>query len=182
MGKNLLNYRKDFVFQIRVIKKNVLFKNLSYLNFNFIGPFGFQDLFLSNKFFCSISGEKILLREQKLNSILNAFDLIICGICCGFFSRFNTIGYNYRIKSSFKFSYLYVFVGHFYSILLKFPRTVKIFRRKRFFTVFGTNFLDFKFIISYIRHLRDLYPYKTRGFVFRDESVSLKRGKKLKVK
>lgn len=187
--KNVLTFNKDNVFRILLKMRFVVIGSQRFLQLYFIGPIGYQFMFISLKIFqkssflnnpCII--RNFYIRRDSLFFLINGLNLTLFGICCGYFNRFVTIGYNYRIKSSFAHSYLFIFLGHRYSLALKFPDSVRIFRKKRSFTIFGTNFIEFNFIVDYVRHLRDLFPYKNRGFLIRKEVVSLKRGKKVKFK
>ena len=121
-----------------------------------------------------------LVRNTCLNFINTSFKMLVLGVVSGWFLHFVLTGYNYRLKSSFFNSFLLVYLGFFYSCLFKLPNSIKVFRRKRAFIIFSNNLLDFNFTVRYLRHLRDLFPYKIRGLTLKKEVVRLKKGKKVK--
>lgn len=174
--------KKDAVFKVNFNTFFFIKKNRKYQCLNFKGPLGDQKIQISFRVIKTVNQKKFLLRYRAFSKLINTFGVLLFGICCGYFNRFKIEGYNYRVKSSFSNAYILLFVGHRYSILLKFPTSIKIFPRKRAFTVFGTNFIEVNYVLDYIRHLRDLFPYKKRGFVLTKENISLKRGKKEKFK
>jgi len=96
----------------------------------------------------------------------------------GYFRRFSVIGYNYRIKAFKKKRYFILKIGYFYKIVLKVPKLIKVLSRKRSFMLIGTNKIIFDSFTDYIRNLRNLYPYKKKGFTYRNEYFKLKKGKK----
>lgn len=121
-----------------------------------------------------------LIRSSMIYYLNNSFNIISFGITSGWFLYFVLAGYNYKLKSSFFNCFLLIYLGFFYSFLFKFPQSIKIFKRKRGFILFSSNLLDFNFTVHYLRHLRDLYPYKKRGLVLNNEVFKLKQGKKVK--
>jgi ribosomal protein L6P/L9E len=96
----------------------------------------------------------------------------------GHHRRFMVVGYNYRIKPFKKRRYLMLKIGYFYRIIMKIPDSLKICPKKRFSVIIGTNRIIFDSSVDYIRNLRNLYPYKKKGFVYRNEYVRIKKGKK----
>lgn len=170
--KSSIFFFKLFFFKGQSLTK----KNVFFIFFKVIGFFGMQNFLI----YFFLFKHFLVLRTVALSLFLNSVNLIFYGVSSGWFMHFILFGYNYRLKSSFFGSFLLLYLGFFYSLLFKFPSSVKIFRRKRAFLIFSTNLLDFNFTVSYLRHLRDLYPYKSRGLIFNRETFKFKQGKKVK--
>ena len=77
-----------------------------------------SEFFEYNNFDLGLGRGLMLVRGCTLGSLVRAFDAAFFGLSCGYFLRFGVIGYNYRLKTSFLQSYMLLFVGHFFSILV----------------------------------------------------------------
>jgi len=101
------------------------------------------------------------------------------GICFAWLVNFGIDGYHFRafltkIKKLKKFAILF-HLGFFYNVMLLFPKNIKIYWKKRSFKLRGSCLFELVLISSYIRMIRNLFPYKIKGFVY-DNLLTKKPG------
>lgn len=190
--QSTFSFFRSVLFPLRVAVGDCVLRGCLFRWYKVRGHFGFEYIYVRSELLtvqcCNYKEigipfkQVLFVRQPVLRLFIRAFDAVFYGLNCGYFLRLGIIGYNYRLRTSHSQSYMFFFLGHFFSILIRLPSTVRVFRRKRNFIIFGINLLDFNYTVDYVRHLRDLYPYKTRGFSLLREVVPLKRGKKVKFK
>lgn len=146
----------------------------------FGGIRGTECVKLTNKLVIFISERCFVLRYNYLNLFRKFLFYIISGIVFGWIIQFNIVGYHYTLRFSMKKKYLKINLGFRYKIFLVLPSSIMIFGEKRKFALVGSNFIELHELANYIRCLRNLLPYKLKGFCFLDEQIKLKQGKKLK--
>lgn len=120
------------------------------------------------------------IKSNYINLFKRFLFYAISGIIFGWIVQFNIIGYHYTLRFSAKKRYLRINLGFRYKIFLILPSSIVIYGEKRKFALVGSNFIELHALAMYIRSLRNLLPYKLKGFCFLDEHVKLKQGKKLK--
>lgn len=128
----------------------------------------------------------IVDRSSFVKNIKN-FRNLLFDLIFGWFVRFRTIGYHYTARLYYRRNlkktgqaFVLFRLGFFYKVLIKLPASVKLYWRKRFFTLKGNNFHELFLLSNYIRFVRNLFPYKSKGFTFDNENFPLKTGKKSK--
>jgi len=141
---------------------------------------GVECMKLNNNIVIFISGQSLGLKHNYVNLFKKFLFYIVSGIVFGWIIQFNIIGYHYTLRFSVRKKYLKINLGFRYKIFLVLPPSITILGEKRKFALVGLNFIELYELANYIRSLRNLLPYKLKGFCFLDEQVKLKQGKKLK--
>lgn len=172
---NFFNIQKS-IFCINF--KFFLIKKTFFIVFFFESSLGYKSFLISN--FVLVDKNRFLLRFNRLSQFFRTLDRSVFGILFGWFTKLLLLGYNYKIKTSSTSKFLLVFLGFFYSFLIYIPKSISVFIKNRVLTICGNCLLDFNFFVFFLRNLRDLYPYKTRGLVFSGESFVFKKTKRLK--
>jgi len=161
------------------VKINWQFDKITNVLF-FGGVRGAECVKLNNKIVIFISERCLILKYNYINLFKKFLFYIISGIVFGWTIQFNIVGYHYTLRFSVKKKYLKINLGFRYKIFLVLPSSITIFGEKRRFALVGSNFIELHELANYIRSLRNLLPYKLKGFCFLNEQVKLKQGKKLK--
>lgn len=132
-----------------------------------------------------------IFKRKWFHLFLTSFYSSLRGLNRPFTMRFTTIGYNFKImilrrrkvltkrRRERRSSFLLLRIGYCYRFCVKLPKTVWIRRRsRRALTLMGVNSKVFFFVITYLRNLHNLFPYKRKGLAFKDEKMVMKQGKK----
>ena len=123
-------------------------------------------------------GMEFFCRHTRLSILRTLFKKCLFGLNAGYFLRFAVVGYNYKLKAFKRRNLVMLKIGYFYKIIIKVPKLIKVRSKKRLFWVKGTNEIVFRYFVTFLRNLRNLYPYKKKGYALRNEKFKLKKGKK----
>jgi len=130
----------------------------------------------------SLGNLNFLINSTVLNSLRNFIVNFFVGFFFKYIVRFEIVGYHYIIRFSKFNNIMKLKLGFKYRVNLRFPSTIRFINEKRKFVLLGEDFFVLKEISTYIRNLRNLYPYKRKGIVFNIENLKLKVGKKAKLR
>lgn len=166
-----------FFFKFKLVCKN---------NFPFFINY-FDNLFFYryNLFFIPIFFNRatFLFRIEFLKPLITLFKFIIYSTIFGWYVKFNLIGYNFTIKSFLRRGFLRLNLGYSrHKFILKSSKFVKFLtKKKRKISIFSNDFNQLFTIVRYIVQLRNVFPYKIRGFIlFSSVPIVMKQGKKTK--
>jgi hypothetical protein len=188
--------------------KNI--KSFSYNNFFFkfgiCGNFGsfFMFFFSKNLLKMTVSSisQKLLfnlgfvVRKELFQKFFSFLKTAVVGIHFSWMTIFAIEGYHFRtflhyVKSLKQYAVLFK-LGFFYNLLIVFPKSFKIFWKKRLFKLRSSDLLELYNISFYIRMLRNLFPYKVKGIIYDNFNRSkpdyekqlyrFKQGKKAKLR
>jgi hypothetical protein len=180
MEKNIILITKQhrYKFQIKC------HKILNYLNIFVLGFWGEYCLTLSDILAHNKNLNKIYLSRNSIRIFKNMLIKILHILNFNWSSSFELIGYNFDLQKSLKKNIIKFNIGFSkFKILLYFNENLRIFGRKRFFTLFTTSIDSFFKIINFLLYLRNIFPYKKRGIVPSIiPSIWMKPGKKTKYK
>jgi len=137
-------------------------------------------------------GLRFVTLPRYFQFLANTLTLYLTGINFGWGINFFMEGYHFKAVyayiSKLRRSVLFCRMGFFYNLLLCFPRHIKFSWRKRSFFIRGSNFTEFLGVCFYLRMVRNLFPYKIKGFIYDNYFVNktiyekdifpLKKGKK----
>lgn len=172
------------------------------LSFTFFSNLGSFSIFVFIKNVLSLPKHSTLfdlgfiLDVVSLNFLKKLFLLFLNGIRYAWMTIFSIEGYHYRafltkIKK-LKKSVIIFRLGFFYNLMILFSRNIRIYWKKRLFRLRGSNLLELFALSSYIRMVRNLFPYKIKGIIydnlalnkpeFEKEKFGVKPGKKAKVR
>lgn len=107
---------------------------------------------------------------------------MLTGFLFNWIVRFSIVGYHYTLKFSRLKRLVRLKLGFRYRIVLVLPTGIDLIYNKRRFCIVGDNIYKIFEICKYIRNLRNLFPYKSKGFVYVLENLKLKAGKKSKLR
>lgn len=183
-----LNKQKNFIISTRPYFRNIFFsfqclgENFTDSNrcftFKFVTVSNFGAFFfmLTCINFVSVASLKFVFdlgfisRQNVFFEFFNRFKLLILGIRFAWIINFAIEGYHFRafltkLKKMRRFAVLF-HLGFFYNVLLFFPGTIKLFWKKRTFRIRGAILSELIMIAYYIRMIRNLFPYKIKGFIY----------------
>lgn len=177
-------------------------KHVMLLSFTFFSNLGSFSIFVFIKNVLRLPKHSTLfdlgfiLDSVSLNFLKKLFLLFLNGIRYAWMTIFSIEGYHYRafltkIKK-LKKSVIIFRLGFFYNLMILFSRNIRIYWKKRLFRLRGSNLLELFALSSYIRMVRNLFPYKIKGIIydnlalnkpeFEKEKFGVKPGKKAKVR
>ena len=113
-----------------------------------------------------------------LSQLISLIELGLFSTQFRWFCYFTVVGYNYNFRSNRRLGLLSIHVGLFYRIVIIVPKGIKIKVGKRKLFVVGQNLPLIKLFGRFVRNLRNLLPYSTRGIVYRNEKTKFKAVKK----
>lgn len=173
-------------------------KNLFCLQF--FGRFGsfFIFFFVRNIVFCStfLINLGLLLEFNFIKNIEKKICLFLVGIQFAWMTVFSIEGYHFRIfrkrLKKLKRVVLKLRLGFLYRVVIVLPKSLRIFWKKRFFRLRGSDLVMLYMVSMYIRMVRNLFPYKVKGIVYDNYGLSkgdferqvffIKPGKKAKLR
>jgi hypothetical protein len=151
-----------------------LFSNLEMKQFSFI---------LLNRYnFYEICGGIYALKYLVFKRVVHFLFNSVVDLVFSWFVKFSIIGYHYTIRVFKNRQLVKLRMGFKYRIFLVLPRSIQLVVKKRFFTVIGCRLRKLVQFCKYMRNLRNLFPYKSKGLVFISEKLRLKPGKKSKLR
>lgn len=193
---------KRLVFlHVKSLDKKKEIKKVILLKFSFFSNLGAFSIFVFVKNILALPKNFLfdlgfVVDQHVLLFLKKMFLLFLDGIRYAWMTIFSIEGYHYRafltkIKR-LKKSVIIFRLGFFYNLMILFSRNIKIYWRKRLFRLRGSNLLELFAISSYIRLVRNLFPYKIKGIIydnyvlnkadFEKEKFGVKPGKKAKVR
>lgn len=168
-------YFRNLFFNLKLFGKGLLkSENLFFLKFSSFSKFGSfmfflisQNIFFNKEYVFNIGS---IIGYEFFNEFLKRFKFFSMGIQYAWLVNFAIEGYHFRafltkIKSLRKFVIIF-HLGFFYNVMLIFPKHVKIYWKKRSFNLRSAFLLELIMITTYIRMIRNLFPYKVKGFVY----------------
>lgn len=171
-----------FVFKQNLYKFQVILqKTINSLLFLFIGYFGEYNISLpvvftlNNRFIVDFNTIKIF--KNMIIKVLHIF-------CFCWSSSFELIGYNFDLQKKLKKNIIKFSIGlSKFKVLVRFNETLRIFGKKRYFTLFSASINGYYIVINFLLNLRNIFPYKKRGLVpLIIPTIWMKPGKKTKYK
>lgn len=193
---------------IHNIRKHQIVGNSSpfFFKFGITGNFGSFFMFFYVKNFLLMNGANsnlpvlhnlgFVIRNLLFKKFFSFFKVAISGIQFAWMTIFAIEGYHFRtflhyVKSLKRFAILFK-LGFFYNLLLVFPKSFKIFWKKRLFKLRSSDLFALYNVSFYIRMLRNLFPYKVKGIIYDNFNYSrpdyekqlyvFKQGKKAKLR
>lgn len=176
MCKIFFIYKQNsYKFQVKLKKylNSLLFLFLGYFGEYYINLPGV--LTLQNYFIVNYNTIKIF--KNIIIKILHIF-------CFNWSSSFELIGYNFDLQKKLKKNIIKFSIGlSKFKVIAAFNDTLRIFGKKRYFTLFASNIDSYFVIINFLLNLRNIFPYKKRGLVpALIPTIWMKPGKKTKYK
>jgi len=186
--KRSVNKQKNFIISTRPYSRNIFFSmhclgegvtganrcfTFKFITVSNLGAFLFFLVclnFVSAKSLKFVFDLGFISRQNVFLEFFNRFKILIKGIRFAWIINFAIEGYHFRafltkLKKMKKFAVLF-HLGFFYNVLLFFPRTIKLFWKKRTFRIRGAILSELIMIAYYIRMIRNLFPYKIKGFIY----------------
>lgn len=153
---------------VRKVETKVTLRFVTISNFGAFVFFIVLQNFVIEKFFVGNLG--FVLGERFFYEFLKKFRILIKGIRYAWLVNSAIEGYHFRafltkLRKMKKFVVLF-HLGFFYNVLVFFPRTIKLYWKKRTFKIRGALLSELIMISHYIRIIRNLFPYKIKGFVY----------------
>lgn len=165
--------RYKFQVQLKKVYNSLLFLFIGYFGEYYVSLPGVFTL--NNKFIVDSNTMKIF--KNILIKVLHVF-------CFCWSSSFELIGYNFDLQKKLKKNILKFSIGlSRFKVLACFNDTLRIFGRKRYFTLFSASINSYYIVINFLLNLRNIFPYKKRGLVpALIPAIWMKPGKKTKYK
>jgi len=195
-------FKRLLFLHVKNLNKLKKINNVILLSFTFFSNLGSFSIFVFVKNLIALSKNNSLfdlgfvLNRTSLIFLKKMLLLFLNGIRYAWMTIFSIEGYHYRafltkIKK-LKKSVIIFRLGFFYNLMILFSRNIKIYWKKRLFRLRGSNLLELLALSSYIRMVRNLFPYKIKGIIydnlalnkpeFEKERFGVKPGKKAKVR
>jgi ribosomal protein L6P/L9E len=123
---------------------------------------------------------KLKLFVSKYSKFFAMFEKQLRGVTYGWFVSLNLIGIQYIMKYSKRARFLTFSLG--FNSLLKYRvfKDLYVYKKKRNVFLYGWDFEKVFAIARFLRRIKNLEPYKVKGFIFSGETVKLKPGKRQK--
>jgi hypothetical protein len=121
-----------------------------------------------------------MMSNVDVRRLSKLFSVVLSDLIYPSYFQFRIMGYHYTYKAFPRKNIMRLNLGYKFRFFMTLPSSVRVVIRKRFFSLVGSNKIALISLCKFIRHLRNLLPYKLKGFVFDDERPVLKQGKKVK--
>jgi len=168
-------YLRTLFFSLKVVAESFLkLEQILTLRLVIISNFGAFVFFIGSQNFINenffVGNFGLVLNDVFFFEFLKKFRVLIKGIRYAWLVNSAIEGYHFRafltkLRKMRKFVVLF-HLGFLYNVLVFFPRTIKLYWKKRTFKIRGALLSELIMIAHYIRIIRNLFPYKIKGFVY----------------
>jgi len=135
-------------------------------------------LFVSMSQFVKLYGRLLGLNSRCLSVVLGLLSTCYYSRIFYWFNYFSVVGYNYNVRAMRGRAIVSFYVGLVYRIIIKVPSNVRLFVGKRRLFIVSSDLVLLKVIGMFIRNLRNLLPYVSRGIIYKNEGAKFKAIKK----
>lgn len=171
-----------FIYKQNYFKFQIKLQNfLNSLLFLFIGYFGEYYISLPGVFTLN---NRFIVNSNTIKIFKNILIKVLHIFCFCWSSSFELIGYNFDLQKKLKKNIVKFSIGlSKFKVIAFFNDTLRIFGKKRYFTLFSASINSYFIVINFLLNLRNIFPYKKRGLVPAIiPSIWMKPGKKTKYK
>jgi hypothetical protein len=130
----------------------------------------------------SVVESQLFVPYRSLRTILTFLKAALSNTTVGYLRFFDVLGYNHSLRARLKRRVIRMRPGYsLHKIFILLPHEVRIFKRKRRFALQSGDPHLLDLVANFVIDMRNLYPYKLRGFVMkRFKQFPLKVGKTVK--